>query len=151
LSVRSTASYEGRPFLALEWVEGGSLANRLDGKPWPAGATAALIETLARAIDVAHAEGVVHRDLKPANILIQASGGRSQESGKRGRSAAGATAGNRPGQSALKGQHLHLQDLALVLACDDRDLHTIDAAYHPSPSPNASSAAGPHGLGAEAR
>jgi WD40 repeat protein len=63
-------SYEGRPFLALEWVEGGSLADRLDGKPWPPLEAARLIETLARAIHVAHCEGVVHRDLKPANILL---------------------------------------------------------------------------------
>jgi WD40 repeat protein/tRNA A-37 threonylcarbamoyl transferase component Bud32 len=70
VQVYEIGSYEGRPFLALEWVEGGSLANHLDGKPWPPGEAAALIETLARAIDVAHSEGVVHRDLKPANILL---------------------------------------------------------------------------------
>src|SRR5215471_14403553 len=51
-------SYQGRPFLALEWVEGGSLANRLDGKPWPPGKAAVLVETVARAIDVAHGQGV---------------------------------------------------------------------------------------------
>jgi WD40 repeat protein/serine/threonine protein kinase len=71
VQVYEIGSYDGRPFLALEWVEGGSLANRLDGKPWPPGEAASLIETLARAIDVAHNEGVVHRDLKPANILLQ--------------------------------------------------------------------------------
>jgi WD40 repeat protein/serine/threonine protein kinase len=64
-------THDGRPFLAMEWVEGGSLAARLDGKPWPPGAAASLVETLARAIHVAHGEGVVHRDLKPANILLQ--------------------------------------------------------------------------------
>src|SRR5262249_46166760 len=37
VQVYEIGSYEGRPFLALEWVEGGSLANRLDGKPWPPG------------------------------------------------------------------------------------------------------------------
>jgi WD40 repeat protein/serine/threonine protein kinase len=80
VQVYEIGSYEGRPFLALEWVEGGSLANRLDGKPWPPGEAAALIETLARAIDVAHGEGVVHRDLKPANILLQKDeGGRTKE------------------------------------------------------------------------
>ncbi|HEY7326431.1 MAG TPA: protein kinase [Gemmataceae bacterium] len=87
VQVYEIGSYEGRPFLALEWVEGGSLANRLDGKPWPTGEAAALIETLARAIDVAHGEGVVHRDLKPANILIQDSGGRRQESATEERTA----------------------------------------------------------------
>jgi WD40 repeat protein len=70
VQVYEIGSYAGRPFLALEWVEGGSLANRLDGTPWPPGEAAALIETLARAIDVAHGEGVVHRDLKPANVLL---------------------------------------------------------------------------------
>jgi WD40 repeat protein/tRNA A-37 threonylcarbamoyl transferase component Bud32 len=70
VQVYEIGSYEGRPFLALEWAEGGSLANRLEGKPWPPREAASLIETLARAIDVAHGEGVVHRDLKPANILL---------------------------------------------------------------------------------
>jgi eukaryotic-like serine/threonine-protein kinase len=67
-------THEGRPFLALEWIEGGSLASRLDGKPWPPAEAAALIETLARAIHVAHSQGIVHRDLKPANILLVSGG-----------------------------------------------------------------------------
>src|SRR5262249_42398611 len=71
VQVYEVGTHEGRPFLALEWVEGGSLADRLDGKPWPPGEAASLIETLARAIHVAHGEGVVHRDLKPANILLR--------------------------------------------------------------------------------
>ena len=71
VQVYEIGSYDGRPFLALEWVEGGSLADRLDGKPWPAGEAAPLIETLAHAIHAAHSEGVIHRDLKPANILLQ--------------------------------------------------------------------------------
>jgi hypothetical protein len=70
VQVYEIGSYEGLPYLALEWVEGGSLASRLDGKPWPPVEAAGLIETLARAIHVAHGEGVVHRDLKPANILL---------------------------------------------------------------------------------
>jgi WD40 repeat protein/tRNA A-37 threonylcarbamoyl transferase component Bud32 len=74
VQVYEIGTYEGRPFLALEWVAGGSLANRMDGKPWPPGEAAALIETLARAINVAHEEGVVHRDLKPANILLVSGG-----------------------------------------------------------------------------
>ena len=69
--VYEIGSYEGRPFLALEWIDGGSLANRLDGDPWSPLEAASLVETLARAIHVAHTEGVVHRDLKPANILLQ--------------------------------------------------------------------------------
>jgi serine/threonine protein kinase len=61
----------GLPFLALEFVEGQSLAQRQGGSPWPARPAAALVETLARALHYAHGRGIVHRDLKPANILIQ--------------------------------------------------------------------------------
>jgi WD40 repeat protein len=84
VQVYEIGSYEGRPFLALEWVEGGSLASRLHGKPWPPHEAAALIETLARAIHVAHSEGVVHRDLKPANILLAAEGAGWGVEGRRG-------------------------------------------------------------------
>jgi serine/threonine protein kinase len=68
--VYEVGTHEGRPFLAMEWVEGGSLADRLDGKPWHAAEAARLVETLARAIHAAHVQGVIHRDLKPANILL---------------------------------------------------------------------------------
>ena len=84
VQVYEIGCFEGRPFLAMEWIEGGSLATRLDGTPWPAAKAAALIETLARAIDAAHAEGVVHRDLKPANILLQRSEVRGPRSEVRG-------------------------------------------------------------------
>src|SRR5262249_21703315 len=80
VQVYEVGTHEGRPFLALERVEGRSLADRMDGKPWPPGAAAGLVETLARAIHVAHSEGVVHRDLKPANILL---GNREQGTGDR--------------------------------------------------------------------
>jgi serine/threonine protein kinase len=61
----------GSPFLALEFVTGGTLKNRLDGRPQPIRAAAQLVQQLARAIHAAHLRGIVHRDLKPANILLQ--------------------------------------------------------------------------------
>ena len=64
------------PFFALEYVSGGSLADRLDGTPQPARPSAALIEDLARAMHYAHTQGVIHRDLKPANVLLQSSDGK---------------------------------------------------------------------------
>jgi serine/threonine protein kinase len=91
VQVYEISSYEGRPFLAMEWVDGGSLANRLDGRPWPLREAASLIETLARAIHVAHGEGVVHRDLKPANILLQKDEGRSVKGEKVGRTKEGSS------------------------------------------------------------
>jgi uncharacterized protein (TIGR03067 family) len=65
---------DGLPYFSLEFVEGGSLADRLKGIPWQPGAAAELVATLARAMDYAHGRGVIHRDLKPANVLIAADG-----------------------------------------------------------------------------
>jgi eukaryotic-like serine/threonine-protein kinase len=61
---------DGRLFLALEFVEGGSLAERLTGQPLPVRLAAQLMATVARAIHAAHQVGIVHRDLKPGNILL---------------------------------------------------------------------------------
>jgi WD40 repeat protein len=65
---------DGRLYLELEYVEGGSLAQRLDGTPWPPRRAAELIATLALAVEAMHAGGIMHRDLKPANILLEADG-----------------------------------------------------------------------------
>jgi serine/threonine protein kinase len=62
---------DGRPYVVLEFVAGGSLAQHLHGTPLPARSAAQLVETLARAVHAAHANGVIHRDLKPANILLK--------------------------------------------------------------------------------
>jgi WD40 repeat protein len=63
-----------QPYLVLEHVDGGSLKKKLGGKPLAAMEAAALMLILARAVEVAHAQGIVHRDLKPANVLIAADG-----------------------------------------------------------------------------
>jgi serine/threonine-protein kinase len=64
----------GLPYCALEFVEGGNLAGKLQGKPLPAREAARLVEALARAVQLAHSRNVVHRDLKPANVLLAADG-----------------------------------------------------------------------------
>jgi eukaryotic-like serine/threonine-protein kinase len=74
VQIYGIGDWEGRPYLQLEYVEGGSLASRLDGTPWPPRSAAKLLEHLARAAAEAHRLGIVHRDLKPANILMTASG-----------------------------------------------------------------------------
>jgi serine/threonine protein kinase len=58
-------------FLALEFVTGGTLKSRLDGRPQPVRAAVQLVQLLARAVHAAHQRGIVHRDLKPSNILLQ--------------------------------------------------------------------------------
>ena len=70
VQIYDVGEHEGMPYLALEFVSGGTLAAQMRGQPWPVGQAAALVEQLARAIHHAHQRGVVHRDLKPANILI---------------------------------------------------------------------------------
>jgi eukaryotic-like serine/threonine-protein kinase len=64
----------GRAYFAMEYVEGGTLAERLDGKPWPPYEAARLIEVLAGGLHQAHKSGIIHRDLKPANILLASEG-----------------------------------------------------------------------------
>ena len=66
---------DGRPFFAMEFVEGKSLVAHIGNNPQPAQEAAQLTATLARAMQAAHQRGIIHRDLKPANILM-ASGGR---------------------------------------------------------------------------
>ena len=65
---------EGFPFFSMELLEGGSLAQTLSGTPQPARQAAALLITLAEAVQVAHQAGIVHRDLKPGNILLTGAG-----------------------------------------------------------------------------
>jgi serine/threonine protein kinase len=60
----------GRPYLAFEYIEGGTLFSRLGGKPMPPKAAALLLIQVADAVQHAHEHGVIHRDLKPANILL---------------------------------------------------------------------------------
>jgi tetratricopeptide (TPR) repeat protein len=68
--IHEVGEHDGRPYLVLECVDGGSLKQQLDGTPWPATRAARLAEILARAIHYAHQQGVIHRDLKPANVLL---------------------------------------------------------------------------------
>jgi serine/threonine protein kinase len=73
VQIHEVGEAAGRPYFALEYVDGGSLDKFLAGKPQPVRAAAQLVETLARAVHYAHQRGLVHRDLKPANILLQKS------------------------------------------------------------------------------
>ncbi|QEL16325.1 protein kinase domain-containing protein [Limnoglobus roseus] len=74
VQVHDAGDADGRPYFTMELVDGGSLAQTLTGAPLPVERAADLVGTLAAAVQVAHAAGVVHRDLKPANVLLAADG-----------------------------------------------------------------------------
>jgi predicted Ser/Thr protein kinase len=82
VQVYEVGQYDGRPFVSLEYVAGGTLGSRLDGTPLEPRQAAALVETLARAMQHAHERGVIHRDLKPANVLVVDSGRWAVDSGR---------------------------------------------------------------------
>src|SRR5438270_4257486 len=66
---------DGRPFLVLEYLPGGTLEARLArGEPLSNSDTARIASDLAGGLAYAHARGLVHRDLKPANVLFDAQG-----------------------------------------------------------------------------
>jgi serine/threonine-protein kinase len=74
VQVYDAGEHDGRPYLTMEIVPGGSLAEKLAGVPQPAREAATLVATLAEAVWAAHQGGIVHRDLKPANVLLTAEG-----------------------------------------------------------------------------
>ncbi len=74
VQIHAVGAHGGLPYFSLEFCPGGSLDRRLAGTPQPPRAAAALAEALARAVQAAHAQGVVHRDLKPANVLLAEDG-----------------------------------------------------------------------------
>jgi tRNA A-37 threonylcarbamoyl transferase component Bud32/tetratricopeptide (TPR) repeat protein len=60
----------GQPFFSHEFVEGGSLLDRIGGTPLASRHAATIVEVLARAMQYAHERGIIHRDLKPSNVLV---------------------------------------------------------------------------------
>jgi len=73
INVYSYGDYAGAPYLVMEYLQGGTLKDKLEA-PMDPGEAAALLIPVAKALSHTHAEGIVHRDIKPANILIDRNG-----------------------------------------------------------------------------
>jgi len=71
-TIHDVGEQDGRPFIAMEWIDGETLAARLvrAAGRLPLDDTLRLATHIADALDAAHASGIVHRDLKPANLFI---------------------------------------------------------------------------------
>ncbi|MFF2844974.1 serine/threonine-protein kinase [Streptomyces sp. NPDC058001] len=75
--VHDVVEHEERPYIVMELIEGGSLADRLARSgPVDADEAARIGLALLGALRAAHTAGVLHRDLKPANVLLEADTGR---------------------------------------------------------------------------
>src|SRR5262249_17079194 len=71
-TVYDFGQYEGQPFIAMQLLEGQTLAHRIMGRPLIIESVLDLGIQIADALDAAHSKGIVHRDIKPANIFIRA-------------------------------------------------------------------------------
>ena len=71
VTIFDVGEHEGRPYIVMEYIPNGSLADRIDEDgAQPPGRALAWLSQAAAALDVAHARGIVHRDVKPANLLL---------------------------------------------------------------------------------
>ncbi|MGZ8708372.1 MAG: protein kinase domain-containing protein [Gaiellaceae bacterium] len=75
VTIYDVGEHDDRPYIVMEHLSGGSLDDVLQrGGPQPPERVFTWLEEAARALDVAHREGVVHRDVKPANLMLDGEG-----------------------------------------------------------------------------
>ena len=72
--VLDSGQVEGLPYLAMDYIEGCTLAELIRGRRLPRETAVRYLCAIARAVDYLHRQGIIHRDLKPSNILMDAEG-----------------------------------------------------------------------------
>ena len=73
-TIHEVGEAEGRLFIAMQYVEGQTLRQVIDGRPLALASLLSISLQVADALSAAHAQGIVHRDIKPANIIVTARG-----------------------------------------------------------------------------
>ena len=74
IQIFDVGDYNGCPYFTMEYLNGGSLSDRVKERPMPAKDAARMIAALAEAIHAAHESEIIHRDLTPSNILFTTDG-----------------------------------------------------------------------------
>jgi tetratricopeptide (TPR) repeat protein len=70
VTIYELGDHDGTLYFTMEYIDGGTIAGLIGGRPQPPREAARIIEVLARTLDAIHHLGIIHRDLKPSNILL---------------------------------------------------------------------------------
>ncbi len=126
MQIHEVGMHDGLPYLALEWIEGGSLSQWLQQHKPTTNEAAALTARLATVMHYAHSQGIIHRDIKPANLLLSTASEADETTVELQEASV----------QILQGRHwiLKVSDFGLAKAVDDKNELTESGQVMGTPS-----------------